>query len=116
MSNEPREILRVAFVKFAENARRAYMYQSRYCIEDGTRVLCESNADDGTEVQGIVVDSDAFNLDYASDKREMRRLLAVSGNTLPLKRITGVIKEDVLGDDGLAWTMDVFKKEKEDDE
>ena len=114
MSNEPREILRVAFVKFAENARKAYMYQSRYCIEDGARVLCESNADDGTEVQGIVVDSDAFNLDYASDIREMRRLLAVSGTTLPLKKIAGVVKENVLEDEGSAWTMDVLKENKDE--
>ncbi len=113
MSNEPRKILMVAFVKFAENARRAYMYQSRHYINDGAKVLCE--ASDGTEVQGTVVDSDAFDLDYESDKRKMRRLLAVSGTTLPLKRITGVINEDVLEDEGSAWTMDSIK-ESEDDE
>lgn len=108
MSTESRDILKVAFVKFAENARRAYMYQSRFCIDKGTRVLCEAN--DGTEVQGTVVDSDAFNLDYASDIREMRRLLAVSGTTLPLKKITGVVNENVLKDEGSAWTMDALKE------
>lgn len=113
MSTESKDILKVAFVKFAENAKRVHMYQSRFCIDDGTRVLCE--ASDGTEVQGTVVDSDAFNLDYASDIREMRRLLAVSGTTLPLKKITGVIKEDVLKDDGTAWTMDVLKEKKDDE-
>ena len=113
MSTESKDILKVAFVKFAENARRVHMYQSRFCIDKGTRVLCEAN--DGTEVQGTVVDSDAFNLDYASDIREMRRLLAVSGTTLPLKKIAGVVKENVLEDDGSAWTMDVLK-ENEDDE
>lgn len=112
MSSEPRDILRVAFVKFAENAKRAYMYQSRFCIDDGAKVLCE--ASDGTEVQGTVVDSDAFNLDYGSDKREMRRLLAVSGTTLPLKRITGVIKEDVLEDDGSSWTMEALEEGKDE--
>ena len=108
MSTESKDILKVAFVKFAENARRAYMYQSRFCIDKGTRVLCEAN--DGTEVQGTVVDSDAFNLDYASDIREMRRLLAVSGTTLPLKKITGVVKENVMEDEGSAWTMDILKE------
>ena len=113
MSTESKDILKVAFVKFAENARRAYMYQSRFCIDKGTRVLCEAN--DGTEVQGTVVDSDAFNLDYASDIREMRRLLAVTGTTLPLKRITGVIKEEVLKDAGTAWTMDILEEKKDDE-
>lgn len=112
MSTESKDILKVAFVKFAENAKRAYMYQTGNWIDDGARVLCE--ASDGTEVQGIVVDSDAFNLDYASDKRKMRRLLAVSGTTLPLKRITGVIKEDVLEDDGSAWTMDSIKEDEDE--
>lgn len=112
MSNEPRKILMVAFVKFAENARRAYMYQSKHYIEDGAEVLCEKG--DGTELRGTVVDSDAFDLDYASDKRKMRRLLAVSGTTLPLKKITGVIKEDVLKDDGSAWTMDALKEDEDE--
>lgn len=112
MSTESKDILKVAFVKFTENARRAYMYQSRFCIDKGTRVLCEANA--GTEVQGTVVDSDAFNLDYASDIREMRRLLTVSGTTLPLKKITGVINESVLKDEGTAWTMDILEEKKDD--
>jgi len=113
MSTESKDILKVAFVKFAENARRAYMYQSRFCIDKGSRVLCETN--DGTEVQGTVVDSDAFNLDYASDIREMRRLLAVSGTTLPLKKITGVVNENVLKDEGTAWTMDILEEKKDDE-
>ena len=113
MSTESKDILKVAFVKFAENAKRVHMYQSRFCIADGTRVLCE--ASDGTEVQGTVVDSDAFNLDYASDKREMRRLLAVTGTTLPLKKITGVINENVLEDEGTAWTIDALKENKDDE-
>ena len=58
---------------------------------------------------------DAFNLDYASDIREMRRLLTVSGTTLPLKKITGVVKENILEDEGLAWTMDVLKENKDDE-
>ena len=112
MSTESKDILKVAFVKFAENAKRVYMYQSRFCIDDGTRVLCE--ASDGTEMQGTVVDSDAFNIDYASDKRAMRRLLAVTGTTLPLKKITGVINESVLKDEGTAWTMDLIKENEDD--
>lgn len=45
----------------------------------------------------------------------MRRLLAVTGTTLPLKRITGVIKEEVLKDAGTAWTMDILEEKKDDE-
>ena len=55
------------------------------------------------------IESDAEGLE-----NEIRRLLAVSGTTLPLKKIAGVVKENVLEDEGTAWTMEALEEGKDE--
>jgi hypothetical protein len=53
-------------------------------------------------------------LDYETDKEEVRKLLAVSGQTLPLRKITGIINDTAYGDEGTAWTMEALEESKDE--
>jgi hypothetical protein len=111
--NEPKNHLHIVFVKFAEGANKVWMYQCGHSVKAGQRVLCEMKCKG--EEQGIVVDNGYYELDYETDKEEVRKLLAVSGQTLPLRKITGIINDTAYGDEGTAWTMDILEEKKDDE-
>ena len=111
--NEPKNHLHVVFVKFAEKANKVWMYQCGHSVKAGQRVLCEMK--NGEEEQGFVIDSGYYELDYETDKEEMRKLLAVSGQTLPLRKITGIITDIKVDDKGTAWTMEALEEGKDDE-
>lgn len=112
MSTESKNSLRVVFVKFAEKASKVWMYQCTRSVKKGQRVLCEMK---NGEEQGVVVGSDYYDLAYETDKDEVRKLLAVSSQTLPLRKITGIIIDTESDDEGTAWTMDALKENKDDE-
>ena len=111
--NEPKNHLHVVFVKFAEKANKVWMYQCGHSVKAGQRVLCEMK--NGEEEQGFVIDNGYYELDYETDKEEMRKLLAVSGQTLPLRKITGIINDIAIGEEGTAWTMEALEEGKDDE-
>ena len=86
------ERFRVAFVKYAPKARKAYMfeYPSDSYLEEGDTVIVP-NAD-GDEVEATVMDSVRFDLKYDGDRQDLERLLMVTGQELPLKKILGTIE------------------------
>lgn len=106
MSSESKNSLRVVFVKFAEKASKVWMYQCTRSVKKGQRVLCEMK---NGEEQGVVVGSDYYDLAYETDKEEVRKLLAVSGQTLPFRKITGIITDTNFEDEGTSWTMDALE-------
>ena len=110
--NEPKNHLHIVFVKFAEKANKVWMYQCGHSVKAGQRVLCETK--NGEEEQGIVIDNGYYELDYETDKEEMRKLLAVSGQTLPLRKITGIINDIAFGEEGTAWTMEALEEGKDE--
>jgi hypothetical protein len=112
MSSEPKNHLHIVFVKFAEGANKVWMYQCGHSVKAGQRVLCEMKCKG--EEQGIVVDNGYYELDYETDKEEVRKLLAVSGQTLPLRKITGIINDTAYGDEGTAWTMEALEENEDD--
>jgi hypothetical protein len=112
MSSEPKNHLHIVFVKFAEGANKVWMYQCGHSVKAGQRVLCEMKCKG--EEQGIVVDNGYYELDYETDKEEVRKLLAVSGQTLPLRKITGIINDTAYGDEGTAWTMEALEEGKDE--
>lgn len=111
MSSEPKNQLHVVFVKFAEKANKVWMYQCGRSVNTGQRVLCEMK---NGEEQGVVIGSEYYNLEFESDKNEVRRLLAVSGQTLPFRKITGIITDIKVDDEGTAWTMEALEEGKDE--
>lgn len=111
MSSEPKNQLHVIFVKFAEKANKVWMYQCGRSVNTGQRVLCEMK---NGEEQGVVIGSEYYNLEFESDKNEVRRLLAVSGQTLPFRKITGIITDTNFEDEGTAWTMEALEEGKDE--
>lgn len=111
--NEPKNHLHIVFVKFAEKANKVWMYQCGHSVKAGQRVLCECK--NGGEEQAVVIDNGYYELDYETDKEEVRKLLAVSGQTLPLRKITGIINDTAYGDEGTAWTMEALEENKDDE-
>ena len=86
------ERIRVAFIRFAPKAKKAYMFEypdERY-LEEGDTVLVENS--DGDEVEATVVDTQLFNLKYDGDRKDLERLLMVTSQELPLKRVLGTIE------------------------
>lgn len=71
-------------------------------IEEGDYVIVPSADDEPSEA--IVVDTTTFDLNYSSDVKEMNRLLAVSGATMPFKKVIGTVERKY------------FKYEEEGDE
>lgn len=84
--------IRVAIVKFALKARKAYMfeYPSGEYLEKGDTVLVENS--DGDEVEATVVDTEHFNFKYGNDESEFNRLLMVAGVEAPLKKVLGTVE------------------------
>jgi len=88
MDNE----IRVAIVKYAEKAKKAYMFEygeGIYLKEGDTVIVLNAN---GEETEAIVVDTVTFNLKYGSDKEELNRLLMVAGVEMPFRRVVGSVK------------------------
>ena len=88
MDNE----IRLAIVKFAEKAKKAYMFE--YCkhtyLNEGDTVIVLDSA--GNESEATVVDTVTFNLKYESDKDELNRLLMVAGVEMPFRKVVGKVK------------------------
>jgi hypothetical protein len=86
------ESIRIAFIKYAEKARKAYMfeYPPGVFLEEGDTVIVENS--DGDEVEAIVVDTEHFNFKYTNDEADFKRLLMVAGVEAPLKRIKGTVE------------------------
>lgn len=84
--------IRVAIVKFAPKARKAYMfeYPSGVYLEEGDTVLVEDP--DGNEVEATVVDKTHFDFKYGTDANDFNRLLMVAGVEAPLKRVLGAVE------------------------
>lgn len=84
--------IRVAIVKFAPEARKAYMYEypSGVFLEEGDTVLIENS--DGDEIEATVVDTEHFNFKYGNDESEFKRLLMVAGVEAPLKKVRGTVE------------------------
>ena len=84
--------IKVCIAKFSETARRAYMFEmpTDEFIEEGDHVIVPSADDEPSEA--IVVATCAYNFDYSSDVKEMNRLLAVSGATMPFKKVIGTVE------------------------
>lgn len=98
--------IKVCIAKFSESARRAYMFEmpTDEFIEEGDHVIVPSADDEPSEA--IVVATGTYNFDYSSDVKEMDRLLAVSGATMPFKKVIGTVErkyfkyEEEVDDDG----------------
>lgn len=86
------ENIKVAIVKFAPKARKAYMfeYPSGVYLDEGDTVIVK-NAD-GDEVEATVVDTEHFNFKYGNDESEFKRLLMVAGVEAPLKKVLGTVE------------------------
>ena len=99
------ENIRVAIVKFAPKARKAYMfeYPSGVYLEEGDTVLVENP--DGDEVEATVVDTGHFNSKYETDADEFNRLLMVAGVEAPLKKVLGTVERTYFN----------YKEEEEDE-
>ncbi len=84
--------IRVAIVKFAPKARKAYMfeYPSGVYLDEGDTVIVENT--DGDEVEATVVDKGHFNFKFESDENEFKRLLMVAGVEAPLKKVLGTVE------------------------
>lgn len=84
--------LKICIAKFSETARRGYMFEmpTDEFIEEGDHVIVPSADDEPSEA--IVVATGTYNFDYSSDVKEMDRLLAVSGATMPFKKVIGTVE------------------------
>lgn len=88
MDNE----ISVAIVKYAEKAKKAYMFEygeGIYLKEGDTVIVLNAN---GEETEAIVVDTVTFNLKYESNKDELNRLLMVAGAEMPFRKIVGKVE------------------------
>ena len=83
--------IQICFVKYSPSAKKAYMFEmpaDKY-INEGDCVMVPSA--DGEPSEAIVVTTQTFNFEYSTDVKEMDRLLAVSGATLPFKKVIGTV-------------------------
>lgn len=85
--------IKVAFVKYTEKARKAYMFEygDAYIREGDTVIVIDA---DGDEKEATVVDTDSYDLDTTYDKEELNRLLMVAGANMPFKRIKGKVTRE----------------------
>ena len=67
-----------------------FEYPDNRYLEEGDTVLVENS--DGDEVEATVVDTQLFNLKYDGDRKDLERLLMVTSQELPLKRVLGTIE------------------------
>ena len=98
--------IQICFVKYSPMAKKAYMFEAPVdeYINEGDCVMVPSA--DGEPSEAIVVTTQTFNFEYSTDVREMDRLLAVSGATMPFKKVIGTVErkyfkyEEEVDDDG----------------
>lgn len=83
--------IKVAFVKYTEKARKAYMFEygDEYISEGDTVIVMDA---DGNEQEATVVDTDSYDLDAKFDKDELNRLLMVAGVEMPFRKIVGKVE------------------------
>lgn len=100
--------IKVAIVKFAPNARKAYMfeYPSGACLHEGDTVIVENS--DGDVVEATVFDTVHFDFKYGTDEEEFNRLFMVAGVVAPLKKILGTVERTYY-----KWDKDVTEDEDE---
>lgn len=87
------ERIKVAFVKFTEKARKAYMfeYAGAYLKEGDTVIVMNA---DGDEQEATVVSTETYDLDAHFDKGELERLLMVAGVEMPFRKIKGKVTRE----------------------
>ena len=85
--------IKVAFVKFTEKARKAYMFEygDAYIREGDTVIVMDA---DGNEQEATVIDTDSYDLDERFDKNELNRLLMVAGVNMPFRKIKGKVTRE----------------------
>lgn len=85
--------IKVAFVKYTEKARKAYMFEygDAYISEGDTVIVMDA---DGNEQEATVVDTDSYDLDAVFDKKELNKLLMVAGVDMPFKKIKGRVTRE----------------------
>lgn len=85
--------IKVAFVKFTEEAKKAYMFEyGDAYIRDGDTVIVMDAA--GNEQEATVVDTDSYDLDAVFDKKELNKLLMVAGVDMPFRKIKGRVTRE----------------------
>lgn len=87
--------IRVVFVKFGQNARKAYMFESSRdnYFNEGDTVIIDRDGD-GVFTEATVVDEEDYDLESRFDKEKLNRLLMVAGTNMPLKKIRGKVKRE----------------------
>lgn len=85
--------IKVAFVKFTEKAKKAYMFEygDVYIREGDTVIVMDA---DGNEQEATVIDTDSYDLDTKFDKDELNRLLMVAGVEMPFRKIKGRVTRE----------------------
>ena len=87
------ERIKVAFVKFTEKAKKAYMFEyGDAYIRDGDTVIVIDA--DGNEQEATVVYTDSYDLSARYDKDELNKLLMVAGVALPFRKIKGRVTRE----------------------
>lgn len=87
------EKIKVCFVKFADKAKKIYLFEMPWdsYLDKGDTVIVPS-AFEGATQEGTVVDTDKFRFEYTTDQEEFNRLLGVAGVEMPLKRVIGKVE------------------------
>ena len=85
--------IKVAFVKFTEKAKKAYMFEygDSYIREGDTVIVMDA---DGNEQEATVIDTDSYDLNAKFDKDELNRLLMVAGVVMPFRQIKGRVTRE----------------------
>lgn len=85
--------IKVAFVKFTEKAKKAYMFEygDSYIREGDTVIVMDA---DGNEQEATVIDTDSYDLNAKFDKDELNRLLMVAGVVMPFRKIKGRVTRE----------------------
>lgn len=85
--------IKVAFVKFTEKAKKAYMFEygDVYIREGDTVIVMDA---DGNEQEATVIDTDSYDLNAKFDKDELNRLLMVAGVVMPFRKIKGRVTRE----------------------
>lgn len=85
--------IKVAFVKYTEKARKAYMFEygDAYISEGDTVIVMNA---DGDEQEAIVVSTESYDLDARFDKGELEKLLMVAGAEMPFRKIKGKVTRE----------------------
>lgn len=86
------EKIKVCFVKFAPKARKIYMFEMPYerYLEEGETVIVPDA--DGNETEATVVDTEKYQQKYEHEWDDLKRLLNVAGEELPLRKVIGKVE------------------------